>query len=187
MAAPPITRSAFPWLPRVILLPLVFLGIIFLAHLRLHGRSSPLNFSSTDLRCDPSIGRWIKGRRNVFYNESCPFHRNAWNCLKNGREEMGAINSWIWVPHSCGSEVVKPLEDGFDPAAFLSAFKGRRIGFIGDSLNENFVVSFLCTLRSVDNGAKKWKKKKGVWRGGYFPLFDVTVAYHRAVLLSRYQ
>ncbi|KAF2320680.1 hypothetical protein GH714_029961 [Hevea brasiliensis] len=38
----------------------------------------------------------------------------------------------------------------------------------------------------ADAGAKRWKKK-GAWRGAYFPKFNVTVAYHRAVLLSKYQ
>ncbi|KAF8410664.1 hypothetical protein HHK36_003196 [Tetracentron sinense] len=31
-------------------------------------------------------------------------------------------------------------------------------------------------------GVKKWKRK-GAWRGAYFPKFNVTVAYHRAVFL----
>ncbi|KAL3538741.1 hypothetical protein ACH5RR_002107 [Cinchona calisaya] len=43
---------------------------------------------------------------------------------------------------------------------------------------ENFLVG--------DEGAKKCKKK-GAWRGAYFPKFNVTVAYHRAVLLAKYQ
>lgn len=94
---------------------------------------------------------------------------------------MEAINSWVWIAEGCGGS---PLPR-FDPAAFLGAMRGRRIGFVGDSLNENFVVAFLCALRSADPGARKWKRK-GAWRGGYFPKFDFTVAYHRAVLLAKY-
>ncbi|KAK8665208.1 hypothetical protein V6N13_005381 [Hibiscus sabdariffa] len=60
----------------------------------------------------------------------------------------------------------------------------KNVGFVGDSLNENFLVLFLCVLRVADDGAKKWKKK-GAWRGAYFPKFNVTVAYHRAVLLAK--
>nr|CAD1840781.1 unnamed protein product [Ananas comosus var. bracteatus] len=47
------------------------------------------------------------------------------------------------------------------------------------------MVALLCALRSADAGARKWKRKRA-WRGGYFPKFDVTVAYHRAVLLANY-
>lgn len=92
---------------------------------------------------------------------------------------MGLINSWKWVPDKCDLPRI-------DPAAFLSMTRNKNIGLIGDSLNENFIVSFLCILRAADSGAKKWKKK-GAWRGGYFPKYNVTVAYHRAVLLAEYR
>lgn len=94
---------------------------------------------------------------------------------------MESINSWVWIPQGCGGSPLPRI----DPAAFAAAMRGRRIGFVGDSLNENFIVAFLCTLRSVDPGARKWKRK-GAWRGGYFPKFDLTVAYHRSVLLAKY-
>lgn len=73
-----------------------------------------------------------------------------------------------------------------DPVRFLRMMRNRNVGFVGDSLNENFLVGFLCVLRSADRGAKKWKRR-GAWRGAYFPAFNVTVAYHRAVLLAKYQ
>ncbi|KAL0422466.1 UNVERIFIED_CONTAM: protein trichome birefringence-like 12 [Sesamum latifolium] len=113
------------------------------------------------------------------YDSTCPFHRNSWNCIKNQRENMGRINSWKWVPESCDLNRV-------DPAGFLNLMRNKNIGFVGDSLNENFLVSFLCILRVADAGAKKWKRK-GAWRGAYFPKFNVTVGYHRAVLLAKYE
>jgi hypothetical protein len=36
---------------------------------------------------------------------------------------------------------------------------GRRLGFIGDFLNENVMVSLLCSLNVVDAKASKWKRK----------------------------
>lgn len=91
---------------------------------------------------------------------------------------MNRINSWKWVPEEC------ELHD-IDPFEFMTLMRDKRIGFIGDSLNENFLVSLLCTLRVADMDAKKWKRK-GAWRGAYFPKFNVTIAYHRAVLLAKY-
>ncbi|KAK4378543.1 hypothetical protein RND71_000405 [Anisodus tanguticus] len=73
-----------------------------------------------------------------------------------------------------------------NPVAFLDSMRKMNNGFVGDSLNENFLVSFLCILRVADIGAKKWKRK-GAWRGSYFPKFNVTVGYHRAVLLAKYE
>lgn len=92
---------------------------------------------------------------------------------------MGKINSWKWVPEKCDLFRV-------DPVGFMALMRNKRIGFVGDSLNENFVVSFLCVLRVGDLSAKKWKRK-GAWRGAFFPKFNFTVGYHRAVLLSKYQ
>ncbi|XP_020527299.1 protein trichome birefringence-like 12 isoform X2 [Amborella trichopoda] len=125
-------------------------------------------------------GKWIEDpQKKPFYGEECPFHRNAWNCLKNKRENMEKINSWRWVPDSCALPTI-------DPFGFLGLMRNKRIGFVGDSLNENFLVSFLCILRIADETARKWKRN-GAWRGGYFPKFNATVAYHRAVLLAKYQ
>lgn len=92
---------------------------------------------------------------------------------------MDVINSWRWVPNGCGLNRI-------DPTRFLELMRNKNVGFVGDSLNENFLVSFLCILRVADPSAVKWKKKKA-WRGAYFPKFNVTVAYHRAVLLAKYQ
>ncbi|GAB2268058.1 Protein trichome birefringence-like 12 [Dionaea muscipula] len=130
--------------------------------------------------CDLFEGQWVSDpNRTPVYDANCPFHRNAWNCLKNRREKMGRINSWKWVPKNCSLGRI-------DPIGFLELMRNRNIGFVGDSLNENFLVSFLCILRVADPAAKNWKRK-GAWRGGYFPKYNVTVAYHRAVLLVKYE
>ncbi|BBH09265.1 Plant protein of unknown function D [Prunus dulcis] len=130
--------------------------------------------------CNLFNGHWVQDpNRRPMYDETCPFHRNAWNCLRNKRDNMGTINSWKWVPQDC-------VLHRIDAVRFLGLMRDRNIGFVGDSLNENFLVSFLCILRVADLGAKKWKRK-GAWRGAYFPKFNVTVGYHRAVLLARYE
>lgn len=84
-----------------------------------------------------------------------------------------------WAPARCG--VVPRI----DPSAFLAAAAGRRVGLVGDSLSENLAIALLCALRSADPNARRWKRR-GAWRGGYFPRHDVTVAFHRAVLLAKY-
>ncbi|XP_044488703.1 protein trichome birefringence-like 12 [Mangifera indica] len=136
--------------------------------------------SSNSTLCNLFKGKWILQNPNTqrpLYDETCPFHRNAWNCFKNRRAHMSIINGQQWVPEQCHLNRI-------DPERFLGLMRNKNIGFIGDSLNENFIVSLLCVLRSADYGARKWKKKRA-WRGGYFPKYNVTVAYHRAVLLAR--
>nr|XP_027106143.1 protein trichome birefringence-like 12 [Coffea arabica] len=130
--------------------------------------------------CNIFEGKWVTDpSRKPMYDETCPFHRNAWNCLRNQRAHMGRINSWRWEPQDC-------VLNRVDPEKFLGMMRNKNIGLVGDSLNENFLVSLLCIWRVADEGAKKWKRK-GAWRGAYFPKFNVTVAYHRAVLLAKYQ
>ncbi|OMO75352.1 hypothetical protein CCACVL1_16206 [Corchorus capsularis] len=181
---PPKLSSSL--LPSVIFLSLVFLFIYstFLPFFTNNPPSAPTKkflASSSSSSCNLFDGNWVLDRTKPkpFYDDSCPFHRNAWNCLKNKRDNMETINSWKWVPKDCSLERI-------DPWRFLGLMRNRNIGFVGDSLNENFLVSFLCVLSAADSGAKKWKKK-GAWRGAYFPHYNVTVAYHRAVLLAKYK
>ncbi|XP_070040075.1 protein trichome birefringence-like 12 isoform X2 [Nicotiana tomentosiformis] len=169
------TPKLFSWL----ILPTLLLISLYSLSLPLY-TPTPKPKIPISSSCNLFKGKWISDpNRKPIYDESCPFHRNAWNCLRNQRENMGRINSWKWVPDKCDLARIDPVE-------FLSLMRNKNIGFVGDSVNENFLVSFLCILRVADSGAKKWKRK-GAWRGAYFPKFNVTVAYHRAVLLAKYE
>ncbi|RAL45002.1 hypothetical protein DM860_003761 [Cuscuta australis] len=172
-----LTPKLFAWL----FLPAFILIVLYSAFLPLQAPSS--RDSNPELRvpspCNPYKGKWVLDpARKPMYDETCPFHRSAWNCLRNQRANMDRINSWRWAPEGCDLRRV-------DPAEFLGLMRNRNLGFVGDSLSENFLVSFLCILRAADEGAKKWKRR-GAWRGAYFPKFNVTVGYHRAVLLAKY-
>ncbi|CAN6324644.1 unnamed protein product [Urochloa humidicola] len=172
-------------LPLVLLLPIA-LTIFLLLLSTSSPRTRPPTPQPLPLPCgaalsDAADGRWVPTPTPApppLYSPSCPFHRNAWNCLRNGRPLLAALS---WAPTRCGGAVVPRI----DAAGFLAAARGRRVGLVGDSLSENLVVALLCALRSADDGARKWKRR-GAWRGGYFPREDVVVAYHRAVLLAKY-
>ncbi|GJW20084.1 trichome birefringence-like protein 12, partial [Tanacetum coccineum] len=68
------------------------------------------------------------------------------------------MNSWKWVLEKCELDEIDPFE-------FMSVMKVNNVGFVGDSLNENFVVSLLCVVKVADLGSKEWKRK-GAWRRG---------------------
>lgn len=157
--------------------------------------SSSQNLSKIQLQgnvgtfCD-GAGTWVLDKaRKPLYSKDCPFHRTAWNCGRNGRPGAEKIGQWTWETN-CSSMRRGGIGNGIvgmvmEPQAFLGAMRGMRVGFIGDSVNENLVVSLLCILSSVDGNARKWKKR-GAGRGGFFPSVNLTVGYHRAVLLSKY-
>eukprot|EP00250_Pteridium_aquilinum_P016843 c23318_g1_i1 orf=127-1407(-) len=135
--------------------------------------------NSVKNRCDFAKGKWVfDSARQPVYGEACPFQRNAWNCGKNKRPGLEDMYKWRWAPHNCRLPTI-------EPAAFLSSIRNLNLGFVGDSLNENLLVSLLCILATADPGSHRWKKKKA-WRGAYFPKYNVTVGYHRAVLLADY-
>ncbi|KAG0596104.1 hypothetical protein M758_UG224800 [Ceratodon purpureus] len=48
------------------------------------------------------------------------------------------------------------------------------------------MVLLLCSLIAADSKACKWKRR-GAWSGLYLLSYDVTVGYHRALLLSKLQ
>lgn len=178
-----MASKSTPKLFTCIILP-AFVFLFLYSTTLLYSPSQPSSESRLKISSQPACnlfkGHWVYDTsRKPIYNESCPFHRNSWNCIRNQRDHMDRINSWRWMPEECDLHRV-------DPDGFLGRMRNKNIGFVGDSLNENFLVSFLCVLRVADAGAKKWKRK-GAWRGAYFPKFNVTVAYHRAVLLSKYQ
>ncbi|XP_019424158.1 PREDICTED: protein trichome birefringence-like 12 isoform X2 [Lupinus angustifolius] len=175
--SPKLTSPLFPLLILITFTSLYFFSSFLSLSQTPHSQSLAISNN-----CDLFKGHWVfdpNHSTNPFYDGTCPFHRNAWNCIRNHRQNLTLINSWKWVPHGCNLNRI-------DPVRFLGLMRNRNIGFVGDSLNENFLVSFLCILRVADEGAKKWKKK-GAWKGAYFPKFNVTVAYHRAVLLSNYK
>ncbi|XP_066339821.1 protein trichome birefringence-like 12 [Miscanthus floridulus] len=172
-------------LPLVLLLPIALTILLFLffpsSPRPRSPQPQPLPLPCGAALSDAADGRWVPTPSPApppLYSPSCPFHRNAWNCLRNGRPQLAALS---WAPTRCGGAVVPRI----DAAGFLAAARGRRIGLVGDSLSENLIVALLCALRSADDGARKWKRR-GAWRGGYFPKEDVVVAYHRAVLLAKY-
>lgn len=163
--------------------------------------TTPQNLSNIQLHqanvgtfCSDGAGTWVLDKaRKPLYSKDCPFHRTAWNCGRNGRPGAEKIGQWTWETNcsmrrggigvGLGLGIVGMMV--MEPRAFLGAMRGMRVGFIGDSVNENLVVSLLCILSSVDGNARKWKKR-GAGRGGFFPSVNLTVGYHRAVLLSKY-
>ncbi|KAJ1685881.1 hypothetical protein LUZ63_017271 [Rhynchospora breviuscula] len=179
-------RSLFLLLALILILTLTLTSLLSSPRSPSSNLSSLTSSSSPPCGClasDLTNGHWSNATtpRQPLYGATCPFHRNAWNCLRNGRAHMDAINSWSWVPDRCAGDPVPRI----DPVRFLKAMRGKKIGFVGDSLNENFLTALLCVLWSGDETARKWKRK-GAWRGGYFPKFDLIVGYHRAVLLANY-
>ncbi|PIA53755.1 hypothetical protein AQUCO_00900377v1 [Aquilegia coerulea] len=131
--------------------------------------------------CDYNDGSWIYDptvRSNPRYDNTCKEIFKGWNCISGNKSNGRDLINWRWKPNHCD---LSP----FNPIRFLHRFRNTNIGFIGDSLNRNMFVSFVCTLKRVSNEVKKWRPA-GADRGYTFLQYNLTVAYHRTNLLARY-
>ncbi|PIN19233.1 hypothetical protein CDL12_08086 [Handroanthus impetiginosus] len=92
--------------------------------------------------CDVFDGRWVVDQDlDPFYKQgSCPFVDDAFNCFKNGRPDSDYLKL-KWKPHAC--EIPR-----FNGLKMLKMLRGKRMVFVGDSLNRNMWESLVCSLRA---------------------------------------
>ncbi|CAL9047980.1 protein trichome birefringence-like 2 [Musa acuminata AAA Group] len=97
-------------------------------------------------QCDIFHGRWVRAEKNQPYYPagSCPYLDDDFNCHKNGRPDSDFLK-WRWQPYDCDI----PRLNASD---FLGRLRGKRLVFVGDSLNRNMWESLVCILRhSISN------------------------------------
>jgi hypothetical protein len=93
-------------------------------------------------QCDLFDGDWEWDPEGPLYtNSTCFYMQLAQNCMGNGRPDTDYLH-WRWKPRGCDLP-------RFNAKAFLEAFKGKTIGFAGDSLARNQMQSLLCMLSQV--------------------------------------
>ncbi|XP_004502134.1 protein trichome birefringence-like 4 [Cicer arietinum] len=98
--------------------------------------------NSTNNSCDIFDGSWIQddSLEPIYQHGSCPFLDDAFNCFKNRRSDFEFLK-YRWKPHGC--EIPR-----FDGLKMLNMLRGKRVVFVGDSLNRNMWQSLVCALRS---------------------------------------
>ncbi|XWS69036.1 hypothetical protein CRYUN_Cryun04dG0145200 [Craigia yunnanensis] len=101
--------------------------------------------------CDFFDGRWVRDDHSKTYYRpgSCPYIDKDFDCQRNGRPDNGYIK-WKWQPNGCSIPRLNATD-------FLERLRGKRLVFIGDSLNRNMWESMVCMLR------RSVKKKKRVY------------------------
>ncbi|KAJ3680889.1 hypothetical protein LUZ60_015378 [Juncus effusus] len=93
--------------------------------------------------CNYSIGRWVydNASRPLYNGTRCKFMHDEVACDKYGRKDL-MYQKWRWQPNSCDLP-------RFDAVKFLEKIRGKRMVFVGDSLNRNQWVSMVCLVESV--------------------------------------
>ncbi|KAK8508231.1 hypothetical protein V6N13_055676 [Hibiscus sabdariffa] len=99
--------------------------------------------------CDIFSGRWVRDESTrPHYEESeCPYIQPQLTCQEHGRPET-EYQKWRWQPHGCDLP-------SFNATLMLESLRGKRMMFVGDSLNRGQYVSIICLLHRLIPPHKK--------------------------------
>ncbi|XP_072980396.1 uncharacterized protein [Typha angustifolia] len=133
--------------------------------------------------CDIFHGNWVKDDSYPLYPEgSCPHIDEPFDCYLNGRPDR-AYQKLRWQPKGCNIPRLNATD-------MLERLRGKRIVFVGDSLNRNMWESLVCALRHAIKDKKKVFEASGRHEfrteGSYSFLFtdyNCTVEFFRSPFL----
>ncbi|TYJ16598.1 hypothetical protein E1A91_A10G266000v1 [Gossypium mustelinum] len=99
--------------------------------------------------CDIFCGKWVKDElTRPHYDESeCPYIQPQLTCRTHGRPDT-EYQKWRWQPHGCDLP-------RFNATLMLESLRGKRMMFVGDSLNRGQYVSMVCLLHRLIPEDKK--------------------------------
>ncbi|PIA59566.1 hypothetical protein AQUCO_00400448v1 [Aquilegia coerulea] len=103
----------------------------------------PFAIGSIEGECDVFSGQWVQDESNrPLYEESeCPYIQPQLTCQAQGRPDK-EYQSWRWQPHGCSLP-------SFNATFMLEKLRGKRMMFVGDSLNRGQYVSMVCLLHRI--------------------------------------
>lgn len=133
--------------------------------------------------CNVFEGKWVRDDSYPLYLPgSCPHIDEPFNCFLNGRADNG-YEKYRWQPKDCNI----PRLNGRD---MLKLLRGKRLVFVGDSLNRNMWESLVCILRnSVEDQSRVFEASGRIefrTEGSYsfiFKDYNCSVEFFRSPFL----
>ncbi|XWS66464.1 hypothetical protein CRYUN_Cryun05aG0201700 [Craigia yunnanensis] len=114
---------------------------------RLSANQGIENLIESLMNCDFFDGGWVKDNSYPLYKPgSCSFIDEQFNCIDNGRPDKD-YQKLKWKPKGC---TLPRLNGGH----MLELLRGKRLVFVGDSLNRNMWESLVCILRGAAKNPK---------------------------------
>ncbi|KAK7259222.1 hypothetical protein RIF29_24822 [Crotalaria pallida] len=128
--------------------------------------------------CNLTKGYWVFDESYPLYDkDSCPFIDEGFDCEGNGRLDRN-YTKWRWQPKGC--DIPR-----FNATKMLELIRGKRLVFVGDSINRNQWESMLCMLFGAIRDPKKVYETHGrritKEKGNYsfrFQDYQCTVEYY---------
>ncbi|ESQ48829.1 hypothetical protein EUTSA_v10020451mg [Eutrema salsugineum] len=133
--------------------------------------------------CDFFEGVWVKDDSYPLYKPgSCNVIDEQFNCISNGRPDVN-FHKLKWKPKKCN---LPRLNGG----KLLEMIRGKRLVFVGDSLNRNMWESLVCILKgSVKDESQVFEahgRHHFRWEAEYsfvFKDYDCTVEFYASPFL----
>ncbi|KAI8559738.1 hypothetical protein RHMOL_Rhmol04G0197700 [Rhododendron molle] len=112
--------------------------------------------------CGVAQGRWVfnSSLKPLYSDTTCPYIDRQFSCVKNGRPDSD-YRHWEWQPDDC-------FLPTFSPKIALEKLRGKRLTFVGDSLQRNQWVSLVCLVESIIP-----EDQKAMRRGRALSVFEV--------------
>ncbi|CAN1762700.1 Protein trichome birefringence-like 6, partial [Linum perenne] len=123
--------------------------------------------------CDITKGNWVYDPSYPLYsNRSCRFIDEAFDCAGNGRPDNDFMK-WRWKPLDC--EIPR-----FSASRMLEVIRGKRLVFVGDSINRNQWESMLCMLSEAVKDPRKLyetRRRRITKKGGPYCFRFVVISF----------
>ncbi|WOH16555.1 hypothetical protein DCAR_0936111 [Daucus carota subsp. sativus] len=141
-------------------------------------------------KCDIFDGRWVRDNTKPYYPVgTCPHIDTVFDCYLNKRPDSEFVK-WRWQPNDCDIPSLNATD-------FLERLRGKKLVFVGDSLNRNMWESLVCILqhsvkdkqRIHEKQAQETSGGKGFRSQGFhafrFEDYDCTVEFVTSRFLVR--
>ncbi|KAJ8754483.1 hypothetical protein K2173_005644 [Erythroxylum novogranatense] len=127
--------------------------------------------------CNLFDGEWVMDDSYPLYKPgSCSLIDEQFNCIRNGRPDND-YQKYKWKPYGCNLPRLNAVH-------MLDLLKGKRLVFVGDSLNRNMWESLVCILKGAVKDQKKVYEANGrnYFRGEasysfVFKDYDFTIEF----------
>lgn len=142
--------------------------------------AGPLPFAvgAAPAGCDVARGEWVRDEaaRPAYHEWECPYIQPQLTCQAHGRPDKG-YQGWRWQPRECSMP-------SFNATLMLEMLRGKRMLFVGDSLNRGQYVSLLCLLhRAIPDAGKSFETvdSLSIFRA---KDYDATIEFYWAPMLA---
>ncbi|CAM8969605.1 unnamed protein product [Rhodiola kirilowii] len=103
----------------------------------------PFALRETKGSCDLFSGKWVWDNvtHPLYKEDECPFIDSQLSCHANGRPD-NSYQFWRWQPDGCDLP-------SFNATLVLESIRGKKMLFVGDSLNRAQFYSIVCLVQSL--------------------------------------